>query len=274
MVKKQSKTTFVIDDDFAQRSDKAFYDDYYSHVNETFIRWRDYGAIGKCDSIVSLCHHLKSSKVVEIGCGLCSITSRLDELNFAPEFYGIEVSSSAINFIKENLRIPHLKTVYLLDTTKTPFEDGFFDLGIISHVLEHVPEPKALISEALRICKYVLIEVPLENCLFPNLLASFWQRTKGLKRKNNPTGHIHFFNKQIINRLVVESGGEILKERTYRPWRIFNPELKPYVFFQYMQSILLYLTFKMTDSMLVWTNYAILTRKKPPRHKHDLASLA
>ena len=260
---KHSKTTFRIDSEFAQRSDKAFYDDYYSHVTEIFIRWRDYGAIGKSDSVLSLCHHLKPSKVVEIGCGLCSITARLDKLNFATEFYGIEVSSSAINFIKEKLDIPHLKTVYLLDTSKTPFEDNFFDVGVLSHVLEHVPDPKALIREALRICKYVVIEVPLEDCLLPNLLAIFEEKSKSLERKNNTTGHIHFFNKQTIGCLVTESGGKIQKERTYRPWRVFNQGVKKLLFFQYLKSIVLFLIFKLTGSRLVWTNYAMLTTKLP-----------
>jgi ubiquinone/menaquinone biosynthesis C-methylase UbiE len=258
MAKKQSKTTFIINAEFAQRSNKAFYDNYYSNVSDTFIRWRDYGALGKCESIVSLGQHLKPSKVVEIGCGLCSITSRLDKLNFAPEFYGIEVSSSALDFIKEKLDITNLKTVYLLDTSRTPFDDAFFDLGILSHVLEHVHDPKALIIEALRICKHVVIEVPLEDCLLPNLLAIYENKIKGLERKNNSAGHIHFFNKQTISCLVMESGGKILNERTYRPWKIFNDGVKKFLFLQYFKSIVLFLMFKLTGSRLVWTNYAML----------------
>ena len=261
MEKEQSKTTFILDTQFAKQSDRAFYDDFYSHVTETFIRWRDYGAIGKSESILSLCKNLKLTKVVEIGCGICSITSRLDKLNFAPEFYGMEVSSSAINFIKEKLVIPHLKTVYLLDSSKTPFEDNYFDVGILSHVLEHVPDPNALIKEALRICKYVVIEVPLEDCLFPNLLAMYKQKTSGLERKNNTTGHIHFFTKQTIRCLITESGGKVLKERNYRPWRIFNTGVNKFIFVQHLKSITLFLTFKLTRSKLVWTNYAMLTMK-------------
>jgi ubiquinone/menaquinone biosynthesis C-methylase UbiE len=266
MSEKHSKTTFIIDSEFAFRSDKAFYDDFYSHVTETFLRWRDYGAIGKCESVLSLCQHLKPTKVVEIGCGLCSITARLDKLNFAPEFYGIEVSSSAVNFIKEKMNIPNLKTVYLLDTSETPFEDNFFDVGILSHVLEHVPDPRALIIEALRICKYVVIEVPLEDCLLPNLLGIYEQKLKGLERKNNPTGHIHFFNKQTIGCLISESGGRILKERNYRPWKIFNEGVKKFLFLKHFKSITFFLVFRLTGSKLVWTNYAVLTAKLSP-HK-------
>jgi ubiquinone/menaquinone biosynthesis C-methylase UbiE len=173
------RTIFIIDSEFEKRSHEFFYSNYYGEVNNDVMKWRDFGAIEKSESILKLCNGLKFDKVVEIGCGLCNILSRLDKLNFAPQFYGLEVSPSAVTFIKEKIKIKHLKAIYLLDTTKTHFEDNFFDLSILSHVLEHVPNPNALLNEALRICKYVVIEVPLEDCFFDNLYSKFLEKTTG-----------------------------------------------------------------------------------------------
>ncbi len=40
-----------------------------------------------------------------------------------------------------------------------------YGLGILSHVLEHVPDPPALLAEAARACGAVVMEVPLESNL-------------------------------------------------------------------------------------------------------------
>jgi SAM-dependent methyltransferase len=260
---KDCSTEFIIDSEFEKQNKASFYDDYYTKVNDSNIKWRDFSAIEKCKSIITLCSGKQFGKVVEIGCGLCSITSRLGKLNFAPELYALEVSPSAVYFIKEKINIPSLKSVYLLDTTKTPFENDFFDLGILSHVIEHVSDPTPLINEALRICKYVLIEVPLEDCLLLNLSSSFWEKVTGRKRTDNAVGHVQFFNKSAVGSLIMKSRGIVIRERTYRSWRLFYLHFRPIILLRYLQSIIFYLAFKMTNSRIVETNYAVLIRKSP-----------
>lgn len=262
MSDESSGTKFIIDSEFEKRSKKSFYDDYYVEVGDNEIKWRDFGAIEKCESIVELCKGLQFAKVVEIGCGLCNIISKLDKLNFAPEFYALEVSPSVIHFIKEKINIPRLRAVYLLDTNKTPFENDFFDLGILSHVLEHVQIPHTLLNETLRICKYALVEVPLEDCLLSNLSSKFWEKVSGHRRMDNPTGHINFFNKSTVRKLIMESGGKILRERTYRSWKVFFIRFRPITLLNYFQSIMFYLIFKVTNSRVVGTHYAVLITSK------------
>jgi len=259
------ETQFIIDSEFEEKAKKSFYDNYYTEMTDDGIRWRNFGAIEKCKSILELCNGLKINKAVDIGAGPCSILLRLDKIKFASEYYVLEVSPSIVHFIREKISIPRLKAVYLLDTSKTPFDNNFFDLGILSHVLEHVTNPLKLLSETLRICEYVVLEVPLEDCLFANMYWKFIEKITGHKRGDNPIGHINFFNKSSIRKLVKASGGIILKDRTYRLWKtyfFFPSKSQIITMFHLFKSVISYLIFKMTKSRLVSAHYTMLIRQK------------
>lgn len=255
-----SKTEFIVDPEFEKRSRGTFYDNYYAQITDDAIQSREFGVLGKCKSILELCRGLKFDKVVDIGAGLCGVISRLVELNFAREFYAFEVSPSLIRVVKEKIAIPRLKAVYLLDTSKTPFADNSFDLGILTHVVEHAASPSELLSEAFRICKHVLVEVPLEDSLLANAYSRISERMTSRKRGAR-IGHINFFNKSSIRSLITASGGTVLKERNYHEWRVYPSKSRTRNALNSAKSIILHLVFKITKSKLVSTYHAMLIRK-------------
>src|SRR2546428_660094 len=57
---------------------------------------------------------------------------------------------------------PQIDAVALYDGVHLAADEGSYDLGILSHVLEHVPDPAALLAEVARACRTVALEVPLE----------------------------------------------------------------------------------------------------------------
>ncbi|WP_156388631.1 class I SAM-dependent methyltransferase [Nocardioides sp. Root151] len=53
------------------------------------------------------------------------------------------------------------RPLFVADAADMPFADGVFDHVICSHVLEHVPDPAAVIAEMVRVARTGYIEVPL-----------------------------------------------------------------------------------------------------------------
>jgi SAM-dependent methyltransferase len=185
-------------------------------------------------------------------------------MKFAPEFYVIEISPSVIEFIRNKVKIPELKAVFLVDSGRTGLEEDCFDLGILSHVLEHVAAPIELLQETLRISKYVILEVPLEDCLLLNLFSRFKEGISGIRRDDNPTGHIRFFSRLSVKNLIVSARGIILSE-----WNYF-PSLEAAVYgrrgikklLSLFKHDLFTFVFKLTGSRIVDSHYAVLLKKR------------
>lgn len=243
------KTRIIINKDYLKNCTNSFYDFYYQNPKEEMIAWRDFGAIEKYNSIRIVTQNNRPRNVIEFGCGLCSILKIMEKNNFCTEMYGLEVSPSAIKYIESNISLPHLRAVYLDDSLHTQFSNKQFDLGILSHVVEHLPEPETVIKEALRVCNNVLIEVPLEV----NVVSNLFNFIKRHDRKKNEIGHIQFFTKKSFRKLINQSGGIILRDRVYRSPVSYKKntivQIKDKVFWA---------IFTISGSYIVETHYAVL----------------
>ena len=175
-----------------------FYDESYRRASaegDRHLRWRQLSARGKADHIFGLCARegLSPASVAEIGCGDGALLAELGARGLSGELHGFEVSGEAAA-IARTRGAPGLAEVTVYDGVTLPAADGAFDLVILSHVLEHVPDPVALLREARRVAGWVIVEVPLEA----NLSARRGSKRAGAAQ----IGHLQALDRAGVTAMV------------------------------------------------------------------------
>lgn len=191
---------------------RAFYEDCYtpgaahgrrSTDAQRAGSWRSLCARGKADHVTRLCARagLAHERVLEVGCGDGAILGWLAAGDFAPTLDGCELSEAAVALAAAR---PGVGEVRAIDAGTLPYESAGYDLGILSHVLEHVHEPAALLRETARVCTAVILEVPLED----NVSAKRPEkRAHALE-----IGHLQRFSRAQMHRVVADAGLRVSAE--------------------------------------------------------------
>ncbi|WP_316801157.1 class I SAM-dependent methyltransferase [Pedobacter frigidisoli] len=178
---------------------KTAYDNFYTNSD---VAWRMLGAKYKAKNIVDVCAAIKPRKVLEVGAGDGSILHFLNDWNFAPELYALEIAESGVDLIKRR-KLSLLKEVQSFDGYKIPYEDDSFDLIILAHVLEHVEHERILIRELKRVARYIVVEVPKDYRYgVDNRMKHFLDY-----------GHINMYTPTSLRFLLQSEGLEILEDK-------------------------------------------------------------
>jgi SAM-dependent methyltransferase len=177
-----------------------FYDEGYTQSPtdaSRYASWRALGAVGKADHVLALCSRvgLKPASTLEVGCGDGALLSELHRRNFGGRLAGVEITAAAVEIARTRSEIA---SVELYDGLHLAATDGEYDLGILSHVLEHVPDPPALLAEVARACRAVVVEVPLED----NLSA----RRTSKREHADEVGHLQRLSREGAREIVARAG--------------------------------------------------------------------
>lgn len=183
-----------------------FYDDAYSHDEASsaeYARWRALGAIGKADHVIALCGRegMSPASTLEVGCGDGALLCELRRRGFGGRLAGVEITDAAVAIARAR---PEIDAVARYDGGHLPDADAAHELGILSHVLEHVPDPAALLSEVARACRTVIVEVPLE--------ANLSARRSGKREHAAEVGHLQRLDRAAARRIVQRAGLSIAAE--------------------------------------------------------------
>lgn len=165
-------------------------------------------------------------RVIEIGCEAGYLLKRL---LIAREIVGLDIARNALLDAHKNVNADKVKFV-CADASHVPFENNYFDKVICSQTLEHLNNPKEVISEMYRIVKQqgvVVISVPNEKIL--SILKKFFIKIglfnlffRGIEPTSS-SWHIQSFSKKDIYELL----GKYFKIQRfkYTPIPFFGPEM-------------------------------------------------
>jgi SAM-dependent methyltransferase len=200
----------------------TFYDETYAHDGEEAQHWEQWRLLNariKVEKIVALWRGDPPVAVCEVGCGDGAILAQLADQRFGEVFDGFEVSPEAAAIAARN---PLFRRIESYDGLHLPVPDDSYDLGILSHVLEHVPGPLALLRETARTCRRVVVEVPLED----NMSA---RRPRKIAEAHR-IGHLQRFSRGDMRELAAEAGlrvdGEVVDPLTKEHQQFLTPGAK------------------------------------------------
>lgn len=167
--------------------------------------WRELCGAGKADHVAALVAALPAPPrtIADVGCGDGVLMTLLARRGVGEVRHGYDISERAVGSARTR---PEIERAERFDGRALPVADGAYDLGVLSHVLEHVQEPVALLRETARACRAVVVEVPLED----NLAAS----RASAQRGREAIGHLHRFARADVHGLVAQAGLRIAAELT------------------------------------------------------------
>lgn len=115
--------------------------------------YRTFPADAVAHQLILFTQRHAGNSVLDLGCATGNYCIKLGQLGY--RVTGADVNPEYVAIARERGVDAHL-----IETT-VPFPDGSFDTVIVFEVLEHLPDPEAVISEARRLArKNVLFTVP------------------------------------------------------------------------------------------------------------------
>ena len=174
------------------------YDEQY---DKKLQKWRDLAAFHKANNLREVCGDIEFNRVLDIGAGEGAVLNHFQDWPQKNELYAVEISNSGLDLLKQR-KLNNLVEAKWFDGYSIPYPDKHFDLTILSHVLEHVEFPRAVLREMARVSKYQAIEIPCDY--FPNADQKVEHFTS--------YGHINIYSPTTLRFLLKAEGFKIHRD--------------------------------------------------------------
>lgn len=148
-----------------------YYPDEYDAYSKGRILEMAQRIIAKLDSKNFKKYIPNNAKILEIGCGSGEYLNGLRRDKW--EVTGIDISEYAVSIAKKKYNL----NVMMGDLLSMKFEEKSFDLVILRHVLEHLPDPDEELKEIRRILKdngLIYLVIPNADTLERNVFKEYW----------------------------------------------------------------------------------------------------
>jgi 2-polyprenyl-3-methyl-5-hydroxy-6-metoxy-1,4-benzoquinol methylase len=183
--------------------------DKYGSTNPIVRRLMD----GFEGSLAELFARANPGSLLDVGCGEGVLTERWAQQLGDRPVVGVDLADQKLEAEWASRTRANL-TFRAFDGVRLPFADREFELATAIEVLEHVPDPRATLTEMARVASgHLLVSVPREP-LWRGLNVA---RGAYLRELGNTPGHVNHFSKRAfvseLSRL-----GRVVEVRSPFPW--------------------------------------------------------
>lgn len=153
-------------------------------------------------------------RLLDVGCWNGSFLARVERAGLYSEFEGVDMVEAGVT---EARRRGLTAQVVDLNRDPLPFPDAHFDGLTLLAVLEHVFDPYFMLREVHRVLRpggELVIDVP-NAASFSNRLRLLFGRVPVTSADAGwDGGHLHYFTRHALDRLLADEGFDVLSRRT------------------------------------------------------------
>ncbi len=172
------------------------------------------------DQVVALVERTRPRTILDVGCGEGFVLARLADAGVRADLYGLDLSETAVAEARE--RLGNRARIEVGDARTPPFDEPF-DLVLMTEVLEHIPEPEAMLPVLDRLSRgHLILSVPWE----PFFMGLNFLRGKNLSRFGNDPEHVNHWGRAGFQRFVGRRF-EVVDAPLAFPWTLVLARKRP-----------------------------------------------
>jgi 2-polyprenyl-3-methyl-5-hydroxy-6-metoxy-1,4-benzoquinol methylase len=126
----------------------SFDENYFSshtYANVSFARYSMYWWSNRFYAMLARKYGRRGARLLEVGSGLGHLVGQLEDTF---ETYGIDINHWAV---KKSREVVHTSRLHTASAQELPFKNDSFNVVIIKHIVEHLPDPRQAINEIGRV---------------------------------------------------------------------------------------------------------------------------
>jgi SAM-dependent methyltransferase len=153
-------------------------------------------------------------RLLDIGCWNGGFLARVEQTGLYEELHGVDLVAEGVELARKR---GFQAQVADLNHDPLPFPDRHFDGVAILAVLEHLFDPYATIREIQRVLRpggELVIDVPNVASLTNRARILFGRLPVTSADAGWDGGHLHYFTKHALDRLLQEEGFDVLTRKT------------------------------------------------------------
>lgn len=184
-----------------QEGDSSYYAEKYRQLVDREYLEEEQGRRQASREILNRIEkHKKRGRLLDIGCANGFFLDEARRRGW--EVYGLELSKWAANYAREQLNLNVIRGT----VGEAKFEDGFFDVIVMSDLMEHLPDPKYSLVKARGMLSnngILYINTPDIDSLISKILKAKWW---GINKF-----HLFYFSKKTLESMLDACGFKVKK---------------------------------------------------------------